>query len=365
VIVEDQWMRRGPDGRKRRTTRYGTGLRWRARWRDDDGREKAKSFRTRDAAQAHLDEVAERVGRPVVKAGTVGEWLTVWWATKQRLAETTKADYESLWTQHVDPRWGSVDAAAVKHSEVLAWAHGLGVSTSRANRALLVLQQALALAVKDGALPANPADGARIKAGPGRDPVFLDRAEIGRLLEAAERHHAMVHLEVTTGPRWGEVAGFQVGDLDARRRRLRVRRTLSTLSGHLVAKAYPKGRKRRDLPLTKTLAAELEELACGRAKTEPLFVTSKGNPWLHSSWEREWDLVKERAGLDAGFRFHDLRHTAASLAIASGADVKQVQLMLGHESATMTLDLYGHLWNDKLDDVADRVEALLGEGEGT
>jgi integrase len=59
----------------------------------------------------------------------------------------------------------------------------------------------------------------------------------------------------------------------------------------------------------------------------------------------------------AGFHPHELRHTAASLAIASGADVKVVQQMLGHKSATMTLDLYGHLFGDRLDVVADAMDA--------
>lgn len=65
------------------------------------------------------------------------------------------------------------------------------------------------------------------------------------------------------------------------------------------------------------------------------------------------------AGLE-GLRIHDLRHTAASLAIASGADVKEVQRMLGHKSAAMTVDLYGHLWDKGLDDVATRVGSTLG-----
>ncbi|ANS80626.1 Integrase [Serinicoccus hydrothermalis] len=64
----------------------------------------------------------------------------------------------------------------------------------------------------------------------------------------------------------------------------------------------------------------------------------------------------ERLGIP-GFHPHELRHTAASLAIASGADVKVVQQMLGHKSATMTLDLYGHLFGDRLDVVADAMDA--------
>jgi site-specific recombinase XerC len=62
----------------------------------------------------------------------------------------------------------------------------------------------------------------------------------------------------------------------------------------------------------------------------------------------------DRIGV-AGLHPHELRHTAASLAIASGATVKVVQQMLGHKSATMTLDLYGHLYADQLDEVGDRL----------
>jgi len=69
-----------------------------------------------------------------------------------------------------------------------------------------------------------------------------------------------------------------------------------------------------------------------------------------------WTRAVRDAGLD-GLTPHSLRHTAASLAIASGADVKVVQQMLGHASATMTLDLYGHLYGDRLDEVADRMDA--------
>ena len=71
---------------------------------------------------------------------------------------------------------------------------------------------------------------------------------------------------------------------------------------------------------------------------------------------KRWNPAVRAAGLD-GLTPHALRHTAASLAIASGANVKVVQTMLGHQSATMTLDLYGHLLTDQLDEVADAMDA--------
>lgn len=73
-----------------------------------------------------------------------------------------------------------------------------------------------------------------------------------------------------------------------------------------------------------------------------------------------WDEIKPYEE----FRIHDLRHTAVSLAIASGADIKMVQRMCGHKTATLTLDLYGHLWDRGLDDVTDRMDAMINGGSG-
>ncbi len=76
---------------------------------------------------------------------------------------------------------------------------------------------------------------------------------------------------------------------------------------------------------------------------------------------RVFAVAREKAGMPA-LRIHDLRHTAASLAIASGADVKVIQRMLGHKSARMTLDLYGHLWDSALDLVASAIDERIQAG---
>lgn len=70
--------------------------------------------------------------------------------------------------------------------------------------------------------------------------------------------------------------------------------------------------------------------------------------WRRSTWRRVWETARAKAGLDE-LDTYELRHTAASLAIHSGANVKTVQRMLGHRSAAITLDIYGHLWDDELD----------------
>jgi integrase len=92
-------------------------------------------------------------------------------------------------------------------------------------------------------------------------------------------------------------------------------------------------------------------------RAELVFAAPKGGPLRHSDFiKRKFRPAVTAAGLDPTLRFHDLRHTCASLLIREGASVKAVQKTLGHKSATVTLDRYGHLFPDELESVADRLD---------
>ena len=111
---------------------------------------------------------------------------------------------------------------------------------------------------------------------------------------------------------------------------------------------------------TLTRVAHLVE---GRDAGDLLFTTSTGAAILHGNfYNRVWRPAVTAAALDP-LRIHDLRHTAASLAVASGANVKAVQAMLGHASAAMTLDRYAGLFTDHLEAVADRMDVVLADGD--
>ena len=116
------------------------------------------------------------------------------------------------------------------------------------------------------------------------------------------------------------------------------------------------------MPLTRFLADELAVHVAGKAPGEFVFTAEKGGVLHLRNFRRSsFDPAVRATGLE-GLTPHALRHTAASLAIASGANVKVVQTMLGHQSATMTLDLYGHLLADQLDEVADAMDAARAAG---
>ena len=123
-----------------------------------------------------------------------------------------------------------------------------------------------------------------------------------------------------------------------------------------------KNHQRRQVPLPRFLSEELAVHVAGKASGDFVFAAEKGASCTHANFRRmSFDPAVRAAGLE-GLTPHALRHTAAWPAIATGANVKVVQTMLGHQSATMTLDLYGHLLADQLDEVADAMGTARAAG---
>jgi site-specific recombinase XerD len=115
------------------------------------------------------------------------------------------------------------------------------------------------------------------------------------------------------------------------------------------------------VPVPRFLGDDLASLLTGQGADDLVFPSQAGTPLRVQNFRRShFDRAAAAAGLE-GLVPHELRHTAASLAIASGASVKGVQSMLGHASAAMTLDRYGHLFGDELDAVADRIDAARAD----
>jgi integrase len=135
-----------------------------------------------------------------------------------------------------------------------------------------------------------------------------------------------------------------------------VAESVTAVNGVLVW-GTPKGHSRRWISVPRFVMQAVAEHIAGKAQDELVFRSSSGAVLRASNFRHDvWDHAVHSAGLD-GLVPHSLRHTAASLAIAAGADVKVIQQVLGHKSATMTLDLYGHVFDNRLDEVAERLDA--------
>ncbi len=218
----------------------------------------------------------------------------------------------------------------------------------------------LGSAVADGRVVRNVAAGVPLPKAKGRDKRFLDHGQVVALADAAGEYGTVVRTLAYCGLRFGELAALRVSSLDLLRRRLTVRESATEVAGHMVFGA-PKSSHVRSVPLPRSLVNELAKACVGKAPDDLLFTSPEGGVlWLRNFRRRVFDPAARSAGL-AGLTPHEPRHTAASLAVSAGANVKSVQRMLGHASAAMTLDGYSGLFDDDLDAVADRMDAAAAK----
>jgi integrase len=157
------------------------------------------------------------------------------------------------------------------------------------------------------------------------------------------------------------MAALRVGDLDMPRRRVNVNRAVAEVGRDLVY-GTPKNHSRRSVPFPEFLEPTLKDRIKGKTEDSFVFTAPAGGALRNRNWRRRnferavRELVAAHPEI-APLSPHDLRHTAASLAISAGANVKAVQRMLGHKSAAMTLDVYSDLFEDDLDAVGIALNA--------
>jgi integrase len=354
--------------------------RYRARYRDHAGKEHARHFARKTDAQAWLDTVTASVVRgDYVDARrakiTVDQWAAGWIEGRVHLKPKTLAGYQSLLRTQVLPRWKDVPLAQITHGDVVAWVAQMrkgGLSASRIRQAAGILSMMLADAVRDRRLASNPASEVNLPRHVAKEHRYLTHRELHALATASGNSEALVLVLGYCGLRFGEAAGLRVGNIDLLRRRLRVTEAVTEVNGKHVF-GTPKNHQARSVPIPAFLCDRLAVHLKGSARDDLAFPAPRGGVWWNGVFrESVWDRACASVGLGTitktsgkrryrGLVPHELRHTAASLAIAAGANIKVVQTMLGHKTATMTWDLYGHLFDDDLDAVAQRLDVAARE----
>ena len=222
------------------------------------------------------------------------------------------------------------------------------------------------VAVADGRVTVNAAAAAKPPTGgqARREGRFLDLDEVVALAQACRGPYAeMVYVLAMQGLRWGELAGLQVGDrVMVPGPGLRLSRAVlaSNGGGELYVDTL-KNKRARTVPLVPVVVPIVDRWSAGKSPGEWLFAAPAGGPLRETNWQRSvsWREAKVTIGRPE-LRVHDLRHTAASVWLASGADPKVVQRVLGHATAAMTMDLYGHMIDRNLWDAAQRLGGTTG-----
>ena len=222
-------------------------------------------------------------------------------------------------------------------------------------RAYGILASVLDVAVRDRRIPENPARGIKLPRKQPKRRVYLTHAQVDQLASDATYPEVVCFLAYTGLP-WGEATALRITDVDFSRRRVHVQENAVMVNGK-VHTGTPKTHVTRSVPYPDFLDGALKLRAREKAPGLLLFGDGINHLRLPNSQDGWFaKAVKRARAKDSTFPVvtpHDLRHTAASLAISAGANVKAVQRMLGHASAAMTLDTYADLFDDDLDYVAD------------
>ena len=349
-----------------------SGKRYRVRYRDPDrqSREKNGFVRKKDA-EDFLANITVATNRgefvdPKSARATILELGSAWIANQTHLKPSSLRPVEIAWRLHVQPTWGARRVGEIQHSDVQGWISSFskGRSATTVLRAHGVLAAILDVAVRDRRISVNPARGVKVPKKAKGKHQYLSGPQVELFAAQAPRNRALVYTLAYTGMRWGEATGLQVGSLDFDRRRALIERNAVKV-GQQVFVGTTKTHEKRSVPFPRFLEPLLREECRGKAASELVFgdgVTHMRTPHSLSGWFVF--ALKRCQAIDPSFPTitpHDLRHTAASLAISAGANVKAVQRMLGHASAAMTLDIYADLFEDDLDDVSDRLDKVRSE----
>lgn len=297
---------------------------WRARYRDTAGKEHARHFGRKVDAQAWLDGVTTSVQTgsyvdPVRARVLVGTLADQWIAGKVSLKPTTRALYDSVLSTHVLPRWRDVPLVQVEHGDVQAWVAqlvGSGMSPGHARKVHGVLSGVLSLAVRDRRLPANPAIGIDLPRLRERARRYLSARQVEQLAVAAGDGRTAVLVLAYCGLRWSELGALRVGRLDLRRR-LVVAEAMTEVNGGQLVWGTPKSHESRSVPIPQIVLDELATQIFEKSRDDLVFTTAGGTPLRNRNARRAWfDSAATEIG-EPGLTPHELRHTAASLAVTS------------------------------------------------
>lgn len=296
----------------------------------------------------------------------VGAFADGWLRSKRppMLKPSSFAALEHSWRTHVAPIWAQREIASIRRSEVQDWVADLAGHRSRTvvGRSLGTLAGILDVAVDDHMLRSNPARNVRNlpQRTQSKRRVYLTHQQVGTLAECST-HYDLVFVLAYTGLRWGEATALRVRNVNRARQRFNIEEN-AVMVGYEIHVGTPKTHERRSVPYPERFATLIDTACFGKGPDGLLF--GDGVSHMRNAGEAGWfaSAVRRAQAIDPSIPRltpHDLRHTAASLAISAGANVKAVQRMLGHASAAMTLDTYADLFDDDLDAVAEKLNDAM------
>jgi len=346
-------------------------LTWEVRWYDPDRRLRGKTFRRQVDAKRFRDsvEVDKRAGTyadPALGKTLFAAWVERYQATTTDLRPSTRAQHKRLLDQHLLPRFGRRQLAAISQLDVrhfIADLSAAGLAPATVAKVYQVLAKIMGAAVDAGMIARSPCRAIRLPRIEREEMRILSPAEVARLADAIDdRYRALVLVGAYGGLRIGELAGLRRRRVDLIRGTVEVAEIMGEVEG-VVSVGPPKTRaSRRGVGLPRRVVGELQHHLQRYVANDPaafLFAAPQGGPLRVSAFRaRVWRPATTAASLE-GVRIHDLRHTAVALWIAAGASPKEVAARAGHTSVRVVLDTYGGLYPEQDTGLRGRLDAMI------
>ena len=309
---------------------------------------------------------------------TVGEWMEVWFEdyAKIKVRPSSHQTYRGYIDNHIKTNIGDIPLekltsldlqklykklltkGRVDRLEAKGQPKGLSAKTVR--NIHQILSSALKLAQEQRIILTNPAEGCALPKVEHREMKTLPVDQLQSFLREARESGVfeLYYLELATGLRRGELLGLKWEDIDLERGDLRVRRQISRINGEITEAPLKTKNAYRTLPLAEDTVSVLKEQRRKVGSSPWVFPSPTGGPISPDSMLHMLHRVLKRAGLPK-VRFHDLRHTFATLALQNGVDVKTLSSTLGHYSAGFTLSTYTHATPDMMREAADTMGDVI------
>lgn len=303
-----------------------------------DGRHEVRTDDGRSYYGRSVGEALAKVPATPEQAVTLAAFLPDWFAMLD-VRPSTLQGYRSIARHHFTPLL-KVRLDAFTPLLIQRWVHGLTGSPRSVQQRHAVLRRCLQDAVRLGLLSHNPARGVTIprQVRYQANPLSQEQAQAVLAATAGTRWYALYVLAIACGLRRGELLGLRWSDIASRT--LRVSNTVLRIKGELVQSPPKSASSVRTMSLP-VIAVRALEGHRHFSRGALVFHTSAGKPHEPSSVNKHWDKLRRQLRIDA--RFHDLRHTCATLLLNAGVEPAVIQATLGHSTIAITLNIYAHV----------------------
>lgn len=342
-----------------------SGKRWQVLWRDEQRKQRRRAFERKADADKFCARITHELNTGTYRDPRAGDipfsdYSETWFASQLHLRTATRTQSAGLLRNHINPMFGRISLNKITVDHGRSFLAEQGRSDAVARKAFMLVRRILNDAVSERLINHNPLQSLQLPKEKRSEAGFLTLDELHTLVAHTHPHfQALVLSAGFLGLRQGELFGLHPDNLDLKARQVRVIEKLSKHSNPPQREELKTKASRRTVSIPAFLVEVLDEQLHQRASNDFVFTSIEGGPIRASNFNRRhWNPARKAAGLQ-DFKFHGLRHTAAAIAIQTGAHPKEIQSRLGHNSITVTLDLYGHLMPGADIDLANNIDKIV------